>query len=357
MSEELKKLRKEIDRIDKEILRLLNERAELVIKVGQKKREKNIPLVDPVREKEIMTRLLSLNRGPLKDKHIRGIYREILASSVDIQRPLTIAYLGPEATFTHQAARRKFGHGAEYIPLSSIEEVFREVERDRATYGVVPVENSTEGVETHTLDMFVESDLKVCDEIILRIVHHLLSPSPLSRIQRVYSHPQAIAQCKGWLKENLPRAEIIPVYSTAGAVKKLKDDPEGGAIASELASEVYGIPIQVRSIEDRTLNFTRFLVLGKEERGRTGKDKTSIMFALKDEVGALFRALESFSRNEINLTKIESRPSKRRPWEYYFFVDLEGHREEERVRKALEELSSKTTILKILGSYPRREEE
>ncbi len=355
--EELEKLRNQIDEIDEKILSLLNKRAELVIKVGEIKKVSNLPISDPARERKILKKILEKNKGPLKEKHVRGIFQEIFSASLDIQRPLTIAYLGPEATFTHEAARKRFGWGAEYIPLPSIEEVFREVEREKAVYGVVPVENSTEGVETHTLDMFIESELRVCDEIILRIIHHFLSFSPLSSIKRVYSHPQALAQCRGWLKKNLPQAEVIEVYSTASAVEKAKEDKEGGAIASELASEVYGVPIQASGIEDKAFNLTRFLVLGKEEWEKTGKDKTSIMFALKDEVGALFHALAPFWEFKVNLCKIESRPSKRRPWEYYFFVDLEGHKEDENVKKALEKLKERTTLLKILGSYPRREEE
>ncbi len=352
---ELKKLREEIDKIDKEILRLLSERARLVLKIGEKKRREGLPIYSPAREREVMERWLKENPGPLTEKDLRSIYREISSVFLNLQKPLVIAYLGPEATFTHQAAALKFGHTPKYLPTKSIEEVFREVEKGKADFGVVPVENTTEGVETHTLDMFVESELLISDEILLKIVHNLLSYSPLEKIKKIYSHPQAIAQCRGWLEKNVPQAEMIEVYSTSRAVELAKKEKEAGAIASELASTVYNLPIQERGIEDRRINITRFLVIGKDRMERTGKDKTSIMFALKDEVGALFKSLEPFWRHGINLTKIESRPSKRRPWEYYFFVDMEGHREEERLRKALDELSHFAIYLKILGSYPQRE--
>ena len=353
----LEDIRNLLDRVDEEILVLLNKRPSLSKEIGKIKKEKNLPVFDPEREEEVIKKVIKKNKGPLKEKQLRSIYREILSASRSLQKPLSVAYLGPEATFTHQAAIQRFGASAIYLPVRSIESVFREVEGERANFGVVPIENSTEGVETHTLDMFMESELLICDEIILRIVHSLLSFSPLKDIKRVYSHSQALAQCRGWLEENLPGVEIKAVYSTAGAVEKTLSDREAAAIASHLAGEIYHVPVVAKGIEDKSFNFTRFLVIGREERAYTGKDKTSLMFALKDEIGALFHTLEPFWKFRINLTKIESRPSRRKAWEYYFFVNLEGHKEEKNVRKAIEELEKRVTFLKVLGSYPRRERE
>ena len=353
----LEELRKSLDRIDEKILELLSRRADISKKIKKYKEKKNIPVFDPQREEEVINRILLKNGGLLKEKQLRSIYKEILSACRSLQEPLTIAYLGPEATFTHQAAMHKFGSSSVYLPARSIEGVFREVERERADFGVVPVENSTEGVETHTLDMLVESELLICDEVILKIIHDLFSFSSLKKIKRVYSHPQALAQCKGWIGENLSHAEIREVYSTAGAVEKALSDHEGAAIASHLAKEVYNIPIVATSIEDKVFNYTRFFVIGRRKRIRTGKDKTSLIFALKDEVGALFHALESFWRLGVNMTKIESRPSRRKAWEYYFFVDIEGHQEDKKVKEALDELKKRVTFIKILGSYPERKEE
>ncbi|NOZ63374.1 MAG: prephenate dehydratase [Caldiserica bacterium] len=353
----LEDLRKLVDKVDEEILLLLNKRASLSKEIGKIKKEKNLPIFDPRREEEVVDKIVKKNKGPLDDKQLRSIYREILSISRNLQKPLSVAYLGPQATFTHQAAIQRFGSAAEYIAVRSIDAVFREVEGERAEFGVVPIENSTEGVETHTLDMFMESELLICDEVILRIVHSLLSFSSLEHIKRVYSHPQALAQCRGWLEENLPGAEIKAVYSTAGAVEKALSEPESAAIASHLASEIYGVPVVARGIEDKAFNFTRFLVISREECPQTGKDKTSLMFAVRDEVGALFHTLEAFWKFGINMSKIESRPSRRKAWEYYFFVDLEGHREDKKIKDALKELKSRVTFFKVLGSYPRRERE
>lgn len=353
----LEELRKALDRIDGKILKLLSERATISKEIKKYKEEKKIPVFDPKREEEVVNRILLKNKGLLKEKQLRIIYKEILSACRSLQEPLTIAYLGPEATFTHQAAMYKFGSSSMYLPTKSIEEVFREVERGKANFGVVPVENSTEGVETHTLDTLVESELLICDEVILKITHNLFSFSPLKEIRRVYSHPQALAQCKGWIGENLSHAEVREVYSTARAVEEALSDRKGAAIASSLAGEIYNIPVVTTSIEDKAFNYTRFFVIGKERRERTGKDKTSIIFGLKDEVGALFHVLEIFWRFDINMTKIESRPSRRKAWEYYFFVDIEGHQEDKKVKEALEELKKKVTFIKILGSYPKRKEE
>ncbi|HIE44519.1 MAG TPA: prephenate dehydratase [Candidatus Omnitrophica bacterium] len=350
---DIQRLRKEIDKIDKEILRLLNKRAEVAVQIGKIKKEKGFSLYCPLREKNLINTLIKKNEGPLPPESIENIYREILSASVNLQKGLTIAYLGPEATFTNEAARKKFGSAANYHSLSSIKEIFTEVEKARADFGVVPVENSTEGVETHTLDMFIESDLKICDEILLPISHYFLSKSKKDEIRMVYSHPQALAQCRIWLQKNLPNVQLKEVYSTAQAARLAAKEKGTAAIASELASKLYNLSVIGQNIEDSSRNVTRFLVIGKEWSKPTGKDKTSLMFSVRDKVGALYSSLKPFYDHKINLTKIESRPSKRRLWEYYFFVDFEGHCEEERVKKALGELKTHCTFLKILGSYSK----
>ncbi len=350
---DIEKLRREINKIDDEILKLLNKRAITAIEIGKTKKKIGILPYRPARERDIINSLLKKNKGPLNPEDIKNIYREIMSVSVNLQKKLAIAYLGPEATYTHEAATKKFGASAEYKPLSNIKEIFSAVEKGIADFGVVPVENSTEGVETHTLDMFIESDLKICDEILLPISHCLLSKSKKKKINKVYSHPQALAQCRIWLQKNLPGVPLAEVYSTAQAAKLALKEKFSAAIASELASRLYNLPIVGKNIEDLSVNVTRFLVIGKESSQPTGNDKVSLMFSLKDKVGALHSSLKPFYKHKINLTKIESRPSKRKIWEYYFFVDLEGHCEEKRVKQAIEELKPLCTFLKVLGSYPK----
>lgn len=346
---EIKALRDRIDKIDEKIVELLNERAEIAEKIMQMKEHP----YHPDREKEVYAKILSKS-GAFPRDALLAVFREIMSASF-IKYPIKVAYLGPEATFTHMAAMQKFGECAKYIPSSSIEEVFLEVEKGRVHYGVVPIENSIEGVITSTLDMFVNSSLKICAEILLHIRHNLLSKKPIEQIDKVYSHPHAFAQCREWLKKNLPHAQYIHMYSTADAVKKAKEE-DASAIASSLASTIYALPILCEGIEDYVHNYTRFLVIGKQHVPPTGEDKTSILFCLKDEVGALYKALEPFAKCGINLTKIESRPSRRQAWEYIFFLDMQGHIEEENVKRALFELDKKATFLKILGSYPRERE-
>lgn len=349
----IEKLRKEINKIDREILRLLNKRAKVAIDIGRTKKKIGLMPYRPERERDIINSLLKVNKGPLNFEAIKNIYREIMSASMNLQKKLTIAYLGPEATFTHEAATKKFGSSADYKPSLSIKEIFSAVEKGTADFGVVPVENSTEGVETHTLDMFIESDLKICDEVLLPISHCLLSKSRKLKIKTIYSHPQALAQCRIWLQKNLPTAQLMEVYSTAHAAKLAEKEKFSAAIASRLASRLYNLPIVAQNIEDFSVNITRFLIIGKEYSQPSGRDKVSLMFSLKDRVGALHSSLNPFYKHKINLTKIESRPSKRKLWEYYFFVDLEGHYEEKRVKKAIEELKPLCTFLKVLGSYPK----
>jgi chorismate mutase/prephenate dehydratase len=354
----IEELREKINKVDEEILVLLNKRAEYALKIGELKRKDNIVTYHPGREAEIYNRLIAQNKGPLSHQAIRAIYAEVISACRGIESPLKVAYLGPEATFTHMAARHRFGSSVEFIPVSSIADVFIEVEKKRADYGVVPIENSTEGVITHTLDMFIESNLKICAEVLLEVSHCLLSNSSIDKIKRVYSHPHAFAQTRNWLRAKLPNVEYIEVSSTAEASKRAAQEANTAAVGSELAAQVYQLNILVKGIEDRLDNYTRFLIIGNSISGRSGNDKTSILFSIKDRVGALHAMLTPFARNNVNLTKIESRPSKNTIWEYIFFIDMEGHIEDENVKKSINELQEECLYLKILGSYPaaKREE-
>ncbi|MDE3117837.1 MAG: prephenate dehydratase [Nitrospirota bacterium] len=353
--QDIQHFRKEIDRIDDEILRLLNERSKSVIEIGKLKKESdsNANLHTPGREAEIVNRLMAQNQGPFPNEAIRPVYREIMSASLSLEGPQKVAYLGPAATFTHLACIKKFGASAQYIPVNSIKDVFDEVERGRANFGVVPIENSTEGVVNYTLDMFVDSTLLIYGEVLLEVSHYLLSKTGrLEDITKIYSHPQPIAQCRHWLETNLPHVPVSEVTSTARAAELCATDPAAAAIASELAAQLYGLKIIKARIEDNVHNFTRFLVLSKKAPERTGKDKTSVMISVKDKVGALYDLLRPFASHGLNMTKIESRPSRRKAWEYIFFVDVEGHIDEEPVKKALEEIKSRCLFMKILGSYP-----
>ncbi len=351
--DEIKGRRKEIDEIDSEILRLLNRRADIVVEIGRVKKNENVDFHSPERERQILERLEKLNPGPFPNNALRAVYREILSASLSLEQPLKVAYFGPKATFTHLAAMQQFGSSARYIPLGSIKEVFDTVEREHVNYGVIPIENSTEGVVSYTLDMFIDSDLKIAAEIMTEISHNLLSlRGKMEDIKRVYSHPQATAQCRGWLEKNLPGIHIVEASSTAKAAELAAKEQKAGAIAGELAAKLYGLKIVQKRIEDIINNYTRFLVIARKYPSRTGKDKTSIMFSIKDKPGALYFMLEPFAKNKINLTKIESRPSRKKAWEYIFFVDLEGHVEDKRVKKTLGEVKKESLSLKVLGSYP-----
>lgn len=349
---ELKKLREMIDRIDQQILTLLNQRTEIALHIGEIKNRKAQTYYAPERESVIYRHLSQQNKGPLPAKAVRAVYREIMSATLALQHPLKIAYLGPKATFTHLAAREKFGDSADYIPVRSISDVFTEVEKERADHGVVPIENSTEGVVNHTLDMFIDSDLKISAEVSLRITHNLLVKKTGVKIKKIYSHSQPFAQCRLWLESNLPRVKLEEVSSTAEAAKLAAREKETAAIASKLAAELYGLSVVSQGIEDSGENYTRFLVIGREFNQSSGRDKTSIMFSIKDSVGALCTMLEPFKKYNINLTKIESRPSRRRAWDYFFFIDMEGHAGDENVKKAIDELEKYCIYLKILGSYP-----
>lgn len=347
--------RKNIDKIDDEIVRLLNERARHVIEIGNIKKatDSKANLHTPAREAEILERLCKHNKGPFPNEALRATYREIMSGSLSLEGPLKVAYLGPRATFTHLACIQKFGSSAQYVPMTSIKEVFNEVERSRADFGVVPIENSTEGVVNHTLDMFIDSNLQIYGEVLQEISHHLLSKADsLADVKKIYSHSHAIAQCRNWLETNLPDVPVSEVHSTARAAEICADDAASAAIASDLAGQIYGLKVLKPHIEDNINNYTRFLVLSLKSPERTGKDKTSVMLSVKDKVGALYDLLRPFASHGVNLTKIESRPSRRKAWEYIFFVDIEGHMEEDRVKHALNEIKARCLFLKILGSYP-----
>lgn len=345
-------LRNEIDRCDREIIKLLNERTDVVLEIGRLKKDNGTEIYAPAREKEVLDKVKSLNDGPLKNESIEAIYREIMSASLTLEHPIKIAYLGPPATFTHQAAREKFGASVQYIEAETIKDVFKVVEQGNTDYGVVPIENSTEGAVTHTLDEFTQTSVKMCAEIYLNISHNLLALDEETNIEKIYSNPQVFGQCRNWLHENMASVDLIPVSSTAKAAEMAGKDPKSAALASHLAAELYGLNTLRTDVQDSGVNETRFLVIGKEYGGPTGNDKTSLLFTVRHRAGTLYGALNAFSENNINMSKIESRPSKTHAWEYMFFVDIEGHIQDERVAPAIEELREHCSSLTILGSYP-----
>ena len=370
--------RKAIDKLDEQLVRLLSERTRHVLAIGEIKHAAGEEIYAPHRERAVLDRVAKMNPGPMTADQIRAIYREIMSSALALEKTLSIAYLGPEATFTHQAAIRRFGSSLKYVAQKTIADVFTEVQKGRADYGVVPVENSTEGVVTHTLDMFVDSDLKIVSQIVLPVSHCFASRFPREKIEVVFAHPQTRGQCRNWLQRNFANAEIIetpsnaisaerakgPTYRTlvqkqavGGAVigRARSQEVPTGAITSELAAEKYSLPVLEQDIQDNAANATRFLVLGRQCGPPTGQDRTSLMISVTDKVGALHEALESFRRAKINLTKIESRPSKRKAWEYFFFIDCDGHAQDKKVARAIQNLGEHCNFVKILGSYPNAE--
>ena len=351
----IKNKRNKIDSLDKKIIQLLNKRASLSKSIGAIKRKLNKEIYAPNREKEIINNIKKINKGPLGNNSLAAIYREIMSGSFSLEKPLTIAYLGPQATFTHQAALHKFGPEVSYSACKNITDIFLDVERGNSDYGVVPIENSIEGAVSHTLDMFMDSDLKICAEITLNIAHNLLGSCKIKGIKKIYSNPQVFGQCRIWLQVNLPKVELIEVSSTTKAAQIASKSKNSACIASALAAKVYSLRILAKEIEDSPHNVTRFLVIAKNDVPQTKDDKTSIMFSIKDKVGALHDMLLPFKKYKINLTKIESRPSKKKAWDYYFYLDLAAHQTETKVKKALQELDVKCKFLKILGSYPKCE--
>jgi chorismate mutase / prephenate dehydratase len=344
--------RKIIDQLDAKIIRLLNERTTHALEIGAIKLRAGQEIYAPHRELKVLERVCRLNKGPITRESLRAIYREVMSSALSLQKIMTVAYFGPPATFTHLAAIRRFGSSLLYSPQKTIGDVFAEVSKNRADYGVVPVENSTEGVVTHTLDMFVDSELKIVAQIILPIQHCLIGRCRKAEIRKLYSHPQALAQCRRWLQDHLPAVEIIETSSTTRAAELAARQRYGAAIASSLAAERYRLRILECDIQDNAANATRFLVLGRQCSPPTANDRTSLIISLTDAVGALHRALEPFRRYRINMTKIESRPSKRKVWEYFFFIDCDGHMEDPRVAKAIAQLEQHCSFVKVLGSYP-----
>ena len=347
--------RKKIDSIDQRLIGLLNERAELSLDIGREKSRLKKGIYAPDREKEVLDRIKKVNKGPMSPQALEAIYREIMSCSLSLEKPLKIAYLGTAGSFTYGAAQKKFGSQVAYDSCQSIAEVFEKVEHGHCDYGVVPIENSVEGAVTHTFDLLVDSDLKICSQILSPIAHALASKfGDIRRIKKIYSNPQVFGQCRNWLLENLPPAKAgqISVASTTEAAQRAAKESDAAAIGSLQAAKFYKLRVIKSNIQDLAHNTTRFLVLAQQDVSPTGKDRTSILFSIKDKVGALHAMLTPFYKNSINLTKIESRPSKKKAWDYYFFVDFEGHREDKPVRKALSQLEDMCKYLKVLGSYP-----
>jgi len=353
---DLELVRKRIDSLDDQIQTLIGERAGLAQDVRRVKGDLAGPAAyyRPDREAQVLRRVIERNNGPLSDTVMLRLFREIMSACLAQQEPLRVAYLGPEGTFTQQAVYRQFGHSVNAIAQPSIEDVFLQVQAGEADFGVVPVENSSQGIVSHTLDMFMHSEIKITAEVELRIHQHLLTRARrLQDIERVYAHSQSLSQCKHWLAAHLPDAELIALSSNAEAARQVRSQPDAAAIAGRHAAEVYGLPVLFGNIEDHVDNTTRFLVLGTELLPASGEDKTTLLVAGTDGAGALFRLLEPLARHGVNMKRIESRPSRQGRWDYVFFIDIEGHIEGEGVASALEELRSEARMVKILGSYPR----
>jgi len=350
---QLEKLRRQIDELDRKIVELLNRRAAVVIEIGKIKNADGTPIYAPDREKQILERLRRMNPGPLPTRTLVAIWREMMSGSFALEKPLRIAYLGPEGSFSHLAAAGKFGSSVEYEPVSDIRGVFEEVAREHVDFGVVPVENSVGGGIIDTLDAFVDTDVKVCAEINLAVHHNLLANCPLESIRKVYSKPEVFHQCQRWLTRTGLMAKAIPVASTSKAAETATQEPYAAAIGSVLAGELYGLKVLCANIEDNPNNVTRFFVIGRESAKPTGDDKTAIMFATQHRAGALADVLNIFRREQINLTFITSRPSKRRNWEYYFFADAVGHAEDPHMKRALEDAKEHCLELHVLGSFPK----
>ncbi|MCP4681014.1 MAG: prephenate dehydratase [Desulfobacterales bacterium] len=352
----LDEYREEIDSIDRQLISLLSRRQDIAADIGKIKRGRGLEVFDPAREEKVFKRLTSNRQGNLTKEAIRHIYNEIISASRSVQEALNVAFFGPEATFTHQAAISLFGHSASFRAAETIEEVFGLVEKGMCQHGVIPIENSYEGSVTSTLDLLYKYELKIIAETSLRIRHHLLSRADnIRKIKCLYSHPMATAQCRAWIRANLPRVPVKEVESTSFAAKIAADDPGAGALGSRLAAFTYGLKMLGENIEDHPDNVTRFLAIGKKDAGPTGKDKTSLLFFLNHKPGALYGVLEVLARKKVNMTRIESRPMKIRNWEYLFFVDLEGHEHDSNVAESIKEMEASCPFLKRLGSYPAAE--
>lgn len=352
----LEQLRDDIDALDKQLLDLISQRARCAQEVAEVKNESPEPTVfyRPEREAQVLRKVIEQNQGPLSEEEMARLFREIMSACLALEKTLDIAYLGPEGTFTQSAALKHFGHSVNTTAFASIDQVFREVESGASNYGVVPIENSIEGVVNHTLDMLNGSALKICGEVELRIHHHLLGKNDsLDDVTKVFAHQQALAQCRAWLDLNIVSAERLPVASNAEGARIAAEEENTAAIASEAAAELYNLNILANNIEDEPDNTTRFLVIGKATCSPSGNDKTSLIFSAKNKPGTLHKLLSCFAENNISMTRIESRPSRREMWAYVFFADIEGHAEDAAVKKALSELEESAAMLKLLGSYPK----
>ena len=351
-ADELQRLRDSIDGIDDRMLELLNERARLARAVGSLKAGQ---AYRPEREAQVLRRIKERNPGPLAGETVALLFREIMSACLALERPITVAYLGPRGTFSERATLKHFGLAAEAMPVASIDEVFRSVESGAADFGIVPVENSTEGAVGRSLDLMPQTAMQVCGEVIVRIHHHLMArvpPQDLGGIRRVFSHGQSLGQCHEWLNANLPHAERVAVASNAEAARRAAEEPQSAAVAGEMAAEHYGLAILASNIEDEPNNTTRFLILGDYRPRPSGKDKTSLILSARNKAGAVYEMLTPFARRGVSMTKFESRPSRVALWEYLFFVDIEGHRDDPQVAEALAEVGGIAGYIKVLGSYP-----
>lgn len=348
-------LRKQIDELDQQLLELISQRARCAQVVAEIKRQNGDDVFyRPEREAQVLRQIMEQNNGPLDDEEIARLFREIMSACLALEEPLTVAFLGPEGTFTQAASLKHFGNSAHTRPMAAIDEVFREVLAGTANYGVVPIENSSEGVVNHTLDSFLDSSLSICGEVELRIHHHFLV-GPNTRednITRVYSHPQSLAQCRKWLDANFPNIERVPLSSNAEAARRVQEEWNSAAIAGEMAEKLYGLTKLRATIEDQPDNTTRFLVIGKEQVPPSGDDKTSIMVSVHNEPGALHSLLEPFRQHKVDLTRIETRPSRAGKWSYVFFIDFAGHQTDSNVAATLEDVRNRVAELRLLGSYP-----
>jgi chorismate mutase/prephenate dehydratase len=349
----LEDLRNKIDQIDARLVELLNQRARVVVEVGKLKG--NGPIYVPDREKKVLQRIAELNKGPLPDRTLAAIWREMMSGSFFLERPLRIGFLGPKGSFSHTAAVRKFGQSIEYEAVLDIRGIFEEVGKEHCDLGVVPIENSTGGEVVETLDAFIDTAVLICAEIFMPIHHNLLANCKLEEVEKVYSKPEVFAQCRRWLSTTFKEAKTIPVASTAKAAQMAGEEKFAAAIGSDIAAELYGLQIICENIEDIANNVTRFLVISRQDARPSGDDKTSIVFSTAHKAGALADVLDVFKKREVNLTNIESRPSKKRQWEYYFFVDCQGHRKEEKIISCLEEIKQHCLQLSVLGSYPKND--
>lgn len=353
---DLNALRMKIDDLDCRIVDLLNERAKIVVDVGKAKQANGTPIYAPDREHVVLRRIAELNSGPLPQKTLQAIYRELMSGSFMLERPIRIGYLGPEGSFSHLAAERKFGASVEYRPLADIRAVFEEVARGHTDLGLVPIENSVGGGIIDTMDSFIDANVHICAEVIVEIHHNLLANCAPENIRVIASKPEVFAQCRNWLSTSFKQVQLVPVASSSKAAEMAAAETGLAAIGSALAAELYGLQIIFANIEDNPNNMTRFFVISRQPAKRTGHDKTAIMFTTAHRAGALVTVLNVLARHGVNLTNIDTRPSKRRNWEYYFFVDAEGHAEDPNFAQALEEARSHCGELHVLGSFPRASE-